>query len=803
VHGFPAALTSFIGREEAVRDVAGLLAECRLVTVTGPGGMGKTRLAGQVARQVAPRFDDGAWLVELAPVRDPAQVAAVVAAALGIPERPGTSPADTLARALAEQHLLLVLDNCEHVLGAAAQLCAGLLAACDDVRVLATSREPLAVAGESRYRLVPLTLPAPASTAAASTAAASTAAGDRSESVALFADRARRADARFTLDEEAGPAVARLVARLDGMPLAIELAAARVESLGVVQLLDRIEDRFALLTGGDRLAADRQRSLAATVAWSYQLLTEDERRVFRALSVFPAGFTLEGAEAIAGPGVEPIVLQLVDCSLLVPPRAGPDGRSRYAMLETLRAYGAGLLAEAGEQDQAAAALARYALRVARQAAAGWQSGDGEPAAVRWLDAEDATTRQALAWTLAHDPATTLRLAVAIAWWWLLRGRLTGEYQLLGQAASHAETGSGRWYAAQIWLGSMAQLSGDLAAALGHFTAVCDVAASRAPSMALTRALSNRSGLLLMLGRPAEAADNARLAVDAAREIGDRAGELMALGNLSLSVSYAGDHDEAVRLARQAVQITGRIPAGIARHGSSVLAAALAGAGELAEAERVGAAGLAEARDAGDLWNQTALLPRVVDMDLRAGRTGDAAAHLREGLLLVVRTGTWFQLLLYVSQAGDLCAATGRVAEALTLWAVCAVIDQRENVAYPTWFKTRREEQVRQARQELGPGRARAAEDRGAAMSLATATEYALLLTAPGPEPATAAGAAQLSARERELVTLIARGLTNAQIAAELFISVRTVASHLDRIRDKTGCRRRTDLTRLALSAHLV
>jgi transcriptional regulator with XRE-family HTH domain len=327
MHGFAPALTSFIGRAGPVREVAALLDEYRLVTVTGPGGAGKTRLAGQVAGQVAGRFADGVWLAELAPVRDPALVPDVVAAALGVRDQPGLPAAGAVARVLARQQLLLVLDNCEHVLGAAAQLCAGLLAACDDVRVLATSREPLAIAGEARYRLGPLTLPGPGE--------GTDAAG--CESVALFADRAQRADARFALGGQTGPAVA----RLDGMPLAIELAAARVEALGVAGLLDGIDDRFALLEGGDRLAAPRQRSLAATVEWSYRLLEERERRVFRALSVFPAGFTLEAAEAVAGPGASPVVLHLVDCSLLVPPRAGPDGRVRYVMLETLRPTGPG------------------------------------------------------------------------------------------------------------------------------------------------------------------------------------------------------------------------------------------------------------------------------------------------------------------------------------------------------------------------------------------------------------------------------------------------------------------------------
>jgi predicted ATPase len=178
--------------------------------------------------------------------------------------------------------------------------------------------------------------------------------------VALFADRARKVDTQFALTGETGPAVARLMARLDGMPLAIELAAARVEALGIGQLADRLGDRFGLLAGGDRLAPGRHRSLAAAVEWSYRLLAGPERRVFRAVSVFPGPFTLEGAEAVAGPGAGAVVLRLVECSLVVPPREGPDGRWRYAMLQTLRGYGAGLLADSGEQEAAEAALARWA-----------------------------------------------------------------------------------------------------------------------------------------------------------------------------------------------------------------------------------------------------------------------------------------------------------------------------------------------------------------------------------------------------------------------------------------------------------
>jgi predicted ATPase/class 3 adenylate cyclase/DNA-binding CsgD family transcriptional regulator len=797
VHGCPAVLTSFVGRERAVGEVAGLLEGSRLVTVTGPGGVGKTRLAEEVAGRVAARFADGVWLAELAAVRDPAQVASAAAVTLGVREQPGMPASQAVARVLARRQLLLVLDNCEHVIGAAAQLCAGLLQACDDIRILATGREPLRIAGEAAYRLAPLPVPGPGDAGDDTAGAAA---------VVLFTDRARAADAGFALTGQNRGDVARLVGRLDGMPLAIELAAARVEALGVSQLLGLLDGRLGLLAGGDRLAAGRHRSLAAAAEWSYELLEEAERRVFRQVSVFPAPFTLEAAEAVAGQGASAAVLRLVECSLLVPPRPGPDGRSRYAMLETLRGYGAGLQAEAGEQDAAEVALARYAVGVAEQAAAGVTTGTGESSAARWLDAEDATMRHVLAWVVEHELDMAARLVTALVWWWLLRDRVAGQGPLLRELAGRAEPGSGGWCAAQLWLGWIAFDAADLPGALQRCAAILDVIGDREPSRILADCLGLQSFTLSNAGRVPEAAGCARRALSLARELGYPSGQVLATNGLVIAASWAGDLDDAARLARLAGQIAD-IPRGSARVSGYLLAAVLAEAGDLAAAEQACAAALVQARDAGDLNNLGELLTIMADLDLRARRTADAAAHLREAAQLSLPAGTWFNILNVLYLCGYLCAATGRPADAITTWAASDALHQQRGFAELDDAETRRrDDTLCQAQAALGPDRARAAGERGAAMRLDTAAEYALMLTAPAPAPlaaATGPGPGKLSAREWELVTLVAQGRTNAQIATQLYISVRTVGSHLDRIRDKTGCRRRADLTRLALTTGLV
>jgi predicted ATPase/DNA-binding CsgD family transcriptional regulator len=790
VHGFTEVLTTFVGRAAEVRELAELLAEYRLVTVTGPGGVGKTRLASEVARREVSRFADGAWLAELAHVPEPAQVAVAILAALGLAEDHDMLPGQQLVTVMARRQLLLVLDNCEHVLSAVAGLCSDLLSAADDIRILATSREPMKIPGEIRWRLEPLRLPSAGERPGA----------EESDAVALFAERARRADRRFALDGTSRPVVERIVGRLDGMPLAIELAAARVEALGVDQLADRLDDHLQVLTSADRIASVRQRSLAATAEWSYRLLSEAERRVFRRLAVFPAPFSLDAAEAVAGRDAFAAVLHLVDCSLLAPPLAGRDGRARYLMLQTLRAYALQQLAAAGEEHEAAAGLARYATAVAEQAAAELESSGTESAGARWLDAEDATVHQVLRWALENEPGLALRLAIALAAWWSRQGRTSAGYELLGLAARHAAVGGEQWCAVQFWRG---ELSPDPLerAGLDHFSAARDALVARGPSPLLVRALNGRAHCLAHLRRYSEAIREVKDAAAMAAGLAWPAGEAISLTSLAVLAHYTGNNADSLAYLRRAQRIDpATIPDGVARAARIYLARALTEAGELAEARRLGAWALDWAKTAGTPFDVAECLALLATVELQAGHTATAAQHIRDALEAAWRIDSRYRVFESIDLCGHLCAQAGRYAEAVTLWEARAAHWRAFLLADLPLEQARREDLLRQAQQVLGPGKARAAAERGAAMTLGTVVEYARLAAEP-KDPG--AGLPQPTGRERELLTLVASGHTDAQIASQLHISIRTVRSHLDRIRAKTGCRRRADLTRLALQVEAV
>lgn len=788
-----------MGRDHEATDLAKMLRERRLITVTGPGGVGKTRLAAEVARQAVDDFPDGVYFVGLGAVREGAQVPDEVAASLGVQRAHGRSAADVLAEVLATRRLLLVLDNCEHVLMDTAQLCGRLLNVADDLCILATSREQLWVAGEVRYRLEPLALPTSTDPAAISGSAA----------VTLFAERARQVEPRFTLAAETIPLAAHVVARLDGMPLAIELAAARVEALGMAGLALRIDDALRLLNTKDATAAARHQSLAAVADWSYQLLSVPEQRVFRRLSMFPGAFTLEGAEAVAGTDAGPVVLRLVDCSLVAPPRPGPDKRMRYTMLETLRAYARDQLMKAGEEDEAMEGVVRFALSVTEDAWAGAQTSDGDADALRSLDAEDATVNRALSWALENSPDDALRIASALGPWWRGHCRLVEGYERLTAAVARTTPASPGWARAQLWLGYLCRY-GELADSLAHYTA----ASTAGDPREAVDALVGRTFRQLNNGLADVAEPDARRALTLATQHGYPTGQAQALAVLALESAVArrpGFEADALAKVREARDsLSAATPGWLARWCAIVFINVLTQVGDVATARRDCAAELAKARAAGDLTALVNLLAHAARTEWQAGAMASVRPYVSEATEVASRLGDHSILRYFMNECAEMCAATGYRAEAVTLWAALTAEKQRAGIAVGRDADDQglNRELRRQATEALPAQEGRLAAARGARMTLAAAVEFMLMLTerqatvAPRETGAPAA-ASELTERERELVTLVAQGRTNAQIAAELYISIRTVGSHLDRIRAKTSYRRRADLTRLALSEGLV
>ncbi|MDX6666954.1 MAG: hypothetical protein QOK04_334, partial [Solirubrobacteraceae bacterium] len=385
-HNLPAPLTDLVGRTRELEAISETLRKTRLVTVTGPGGVGKTRLALALAdRQIARRVD-GVWLVDLALGPETPDVAAEAARVLKVGTPTGTTPTDALRRYLRNRDLLLVLDNCEHVVDACAELAAALLTACADVRIMATSREPLGVTGETVWRLEPL---------------------EPDDAYRLFIERARQRRPDFTPSQETDATIAEVCARLDRLPLAIELAAARVSAMSPAEVLSGLETRLGMLGGGGRLSPPHHRTVRAAVEWSYQLLDSAEQRAFRNLAVFVGGFDAEAATAVA-PGLSLDVLaQLVDKSLIAVVETA-RGRTRYRLLETMRQYATELVLDVGELDAARERHLRHFSALADVAREEWLS-TGAQRFVNELDDDYENVRAALEWGVASDPCSAMRL----------------------------------------------------------------------------------------------------------------------------------------------------------------------------------------------------------------------------------------------------------------------------------------------------------------------------------------------------------------------------------------------------------
>jgi len=513
-HNLPVELTSFVPRDAELAELTTLIAGARLVTLTGSGGCGKTRLALHAAASRAGAHADGVWLAELASLRNPAQTVAAIADVLQIRQRgPDSGPAE-LATAIGTQQLLLVLDNCEHLIHWCAEVADSLLRACPQLRILATSREPLSVPGEVTWRVPSLPFPAGPSLVPPEDVV-------RFEAVRLFAERARLARPRFALTRENAAAVAQICARLDGIPLAIELAAARARVFSPAQIAAGLHDRFRLLTGGARTAVPRQQTLEASVAWSYDLLAEPERAVLRQLSVFAGGFTLEAAEAVAAsaaqPGeVLPPVSSLADKSLIV---AAEDGTGdRFRMLETIRDYAAARLLDTGK---AAGAQARH-FRFFSQAADRRPDEDEDQYCKR-LRADDANIRAALGWASRQDdPELLLGLVTRLVVFWSASTHLAEAVQWLRTATERGRDADPGLRARALGaLTQIASLALDLPVAFAAGTEGLTVLRQLGDNEGIVMTLTSLGSSATLMGEPEAARPYLDEAITLAEEIGDQ------------------------------------------------------------------------------------------------------------------------------------------------------------------------------------------------------------------------------------------------------------------------------------------
>jgi predicted ATPase/DNA-binding CsgD family transcriptional regulator len=754
--GLPVPLTRLVGRERELAEVARLAAADRLVTLIGAGGVGKTRLAVEVAAAVASDFGDGVVLVDLSAVADAALVAGAVARGLGVEDRAG-GVEERLIRVLGGQRRLLVLDNCEHLRAGCADLVAAVLGSCPGVVVLATSRERLGVAGEVCWRVPSLSFPWPEHPLAPEDL-------EGFAAVTLFAERARAARPGLRIGAGEMAAIGSICFRLDGIPLALELAAARTGALSLAEIAGRLAGRFGLLAGSGAGPA-RHQTLRASVEWSYQLLSERERVLFGRLSVFAGGWALDAAETVcgvpplAGEQVAALLAALVDKSLVHVEVAGAAGR--YRLLEVIRAFAAEKLADAGELEEARARHGGYYATLAERAAP-LLLGAGQAACADRLDQETGNLRAARAWC-AEDRAragTGLRLAAGLWEYWHIRGHLAEGTAWLEEALAPGGGPEGARAAALNGLGVLVSLQGDPSRGTELFTRGIGAFRAAGDRHGEVRAWAHLGNSRALCGDPGGSAEAFARGLALARELGDPWLEAFALFLSGWAAAVSGDLARArprVTTGARLFEATGD------RRGAGYAALALA------------------------------------DCLIREGEPDRALAVARDGIAVFEALPERWGLMYGATLLAEACGALGDWPRGIMLLGVIESIGERTGGQLWPHEQAGIDELAERAAAALGPA-LQGIREAGRVLGRGDQITAALWPPAArGREPGAGHGL-PLTRREHQVAGLIAEGLTNRQIAARLFIAERTVDTHVGRILAKLGCTSRAQAAAIVTAA---
>jgi predicted ATPase/DNA-binding CsgD family transcriptional regulator len=807
----------FIGRERELGELRASLLSSRALTLCGTGGIGKTRLAGRILAALRDEFPDGVWMVELGDLQQPDLVVSRVASVVGVTEENGRPLLDTLADALAARSLLVALDNCEHLIDAAARVAQRLLAGAPGLRIIATSREPLRVAAETVWQVPPLTVPPPPPppTSVADLSA--------SEAAALFADRAAAALPSFTVTGVNAAAVGRLCRALEGLPLAIELAAAWVRMLSAEQIEALLHDRFRLLATQDRTVPARQRTLRATVDWSHDLLTPDEQVLFRRLSVF-TGWSLEMAEEICSDEQLPVakvldlITALVDKSLVV---VEPEvlGESRYRMLDAIREYAAEQLTDAGEAQQRQQLLRDYTMRVAEHnMAIGMALIPGPWSArvdvFRRYDIDTVNVDQVLSRCMTHgDVEGGLRICTGVRPCWIVRGRFAEGMDWFDSFLALDAPGLPDWVrgAALAGRAQLAMPSDPAEAERGAREALSLCVAAGDPFWTATT-LNLLAEAALHLGRPDEASVRATEALELSRESGDPFNEGYALGSLAAAAGARLNLRDAEEFGQAALAVMRRIDQqwGAAR--------TMIGLGDLARirsepevARRYYTEALPVFREISARPEIARTLAGLARVALEQHDHSAAGEFLGESLVLSHSTGSRIGVARGLEAFAELAASLDEPAHAVRLIAAAASL---RDTAGLRPLSGARIGPYLTAAGSLGEAAVTPLWEEGAAMTPDQAVALALSGSGAGAAGSSGglgggggAGAVagrplpnQLTPRERQIIELIATGLSNRQIAEELVIAPATAARHVANIMAKLGFSSRSQIAAWAKSA---